>query len=258
MPILRRITVFPIKALDGCDVSEVAVLRNGALANDRRWAIVDAQGRYINGKRTPAVHAVRAIYDDGLTKVTLSSPRGTSAFELSAEANAAAAWLSEQFDLKCRLIENVHGGFPDDGNAPGPTLISTASLEATANWFDGVDLPEMRRRIRANLEIDAPAPFWEDQLADDGGQPRRFSIGGVVYRGRTICARCVVPTRHSLTGEVLPGVTQRFIFRRQDELPVWSPQEQFDHYFRLAINTSAEWVENGAVLRVGDELTLLG
>jgi uncharacterized protein YcbX len=256
MPILRRITVFPIKALDGREVSEVAVLRNGALANDRRWAIVDAQGRYVNGKRTPAVHAVRATYDD-LTKVTLSSPRGTSTFALPAEANAAAAWLSGQLALKCRLIENAHGGFPDDGNAPGPTIISTASLELAANWFEGVDLPEMRRRIRANLEIEAPAPFWEDQLADDGGQPRRFSMGAVVYRGRTICARCVVPTRHSLTGEVLPGFTQHFTSRRQRELPSWSPAEQFDHYFRLAINTSAEWVEEGAVLRVGDELTPL-
>jgi uncharacterized protein YcbX len=257
MPILRRITVFPIKALDGCEVSEVAVLRNGALANDRRWAIVDAQGRYVNGKRTPAVHPIRAIYDDPLTKVTLSSPRGTSTFALPAETNAAAAWLSEQFDLKCRLIENAHGGFPDDGNAPGPTIISTASLEATAHWFEGVDSPEMRRRIRANLEIDAPAPFWEDQLADDGGQPRRFSLGGVVYRGRTICARCVVPTRQSLTAQVLPGFTQLFTSRRQSELPSWSPAEQFDHYFRLAINTSAEWVEDGAVLRVGDELAPL-
>ena len=254
MPSLRRITVFPIKALDGCEVSEVAVLRNGSLANDRRWAIVDAQGRYVHGKRTPAVHAIRATYLDDLTKVTLSSPRGTSTFELPADANAAAAWLSQQLDLKCRLIENDHGGFPDDGNAPGPTLISTASLEATANWFEGVDLPEMRRRIRANLEIDATAPFWEDQLGDDGGQPRRFSLGSVIYRGRTICARCVVPTRHSLTGEVLPGFMQQFTLRRQDELPNWSPPEQFDHYFRLAINTSAEWVESGAMLRVGDEL----
>jgi uncharacterized protein YcbX len=115
----------------------------------------------------------------------------------------------------------------------------------------------MRRRIRANLEIDAPAAFWEDQLADHGGEPRRFSVGGVVYRGRTICARCVVPTRHSLTGEVLPGFTQEFTVRRQHELPAWSPPEQFDHFLRLAINTSAEWVEDGAVLRVGDELTPL-
>jgi uncharacterized protein YcbX len=254
MTSLRRITVFPIKALDGCDLNEVEVLRNGALANDRRWAIVDAQGRYVNGKRTPTLHAIRAMYDDDLRNVTLTSPRGRSTFELPTEAPDAAAWLSEQLDLKCRLIENAHGGFPDDGNAPGPTLISTASLEATANWFEGLDLPEMRRRIRANLEIDAPAPFWEDRLADDGGQPRRFSLGRVIYRGRTICARCVVPTRHSLTGDVLPGFTQHFISRRQDELPDWSPQEQFDHYFRLAINTSAEWVESGATIRVGDEL----
>jgi uncharacterized protein len=256
MPTLRRITVFPIKALDGCEVEHVNVLASGALQNDRRWAIVDAQGRYVNGKRTPAVHALRATYEETLSKVRLSISGVAATFQLPDESALIAAWLSEALDLKCRLIENADGGFPDDGDAPGPTIISTASLEAAASWFEGVETAEMRRRIRANLEIDAHLPFWEDRLADDGGAPRRFSMAGVVYRGRTICKRCIVPTRDSQSGAVMPGFAQMFVERRQAELPTWSPPEQFDHYYRLAINTSAEWVGSGAVLHVGDELTL--
>jgi uncharacterized protein YcbX len=260
MPILRRITVYPIKSLDGYDVTESRVLPGGALEHDRRWAIFDGQGRVVNGKRTPDIHAIRAAFDETVTTVRLSHDAQEAlqdaSFDLLKSSSDAAEWMSEALGLKCRLVENADDGFPDDTLAPGPTLISTASLAAVAAWFPGLDLAEMRRRIRANLEFEAPDAFWEDQLADDGLHQPRFSIGKVVYRGRTICARCVVPTRDSQTGEVIAGFARAFADRRAAELPAWSPAEQFNHFYRLAINTAPEWIEDDAVLRVGDELKL--
>jgi uncharacterized protein len=261
MPILRRITVYPIKSLDGCDVAEARVLPGGALEYDRRWAIFDGQGRVVNGKRTPAIHMIRAMFDETRTTITLSQESDGSLapshrFQLPRDSSTVAEWLSEALGLKCRLVENPDDGFPDDTLAPGPTLISTASLAAAAGWFPGLDVDEMRRRIRANLEFDAPEAFWEDRLADDGLEQPRFSIGSVQYRGRTICARCVVPTRDSQTGEVIAGFARAFADRRAAELPAWSPAEQFNHFYRLAINTAPEWIEDGAVLRVGDELDI--
>ncbi|MBA3481524.1 MAG: MOSC N-terminal beta barrel domain-containing protein [Pirellulales bacterium] len=261
MPTLRRITVFPIKSLDGCDVTEARVLPGGALELDRRWAIFDGQGRVVNGKRTPAIHAIRAAFDETLSTVRLArDARGSLAssheFHLPGDSSAVAEWLSEALGLKCRLVENADDGFPDDTIAPGPTLISTASLAAVAAWFPGLDVTEMRRRIRSNLEFDAPEAFWEDRLADDGLQQPRFSIGKSVYRGRTICARCVVPTRDSQTGEAIAGFARAFADRRAAELPAWSPAEQFNHFYRLAINTAPEWIEDDAVLRIGDEFVV--
>lgn len=256
MPKVTRITIFPIKALDGCDVTEARVLPSGALENDRRWALVDGQGRFVHGKRTPAIHAIRAAFDGRLQSVTLSGAATSRALRLPEETAGVAAWISDALGLKVRVIENAGGGFPDDGDAPGPTLISTASLVSTASWFEGLDVAEMRRRIRANLEIDAPEPFWEDQLADDGSGRRRFSVGDVAYRGRTICMRCIVPTRDSQSGASVPGFAQSFAARRASELPVWSPVDQFDHYYRLAVNTSADWVPNGAVVRIGDAVAV--
>lgn len=255
MPQLSRITIFPIKALDGVDVPEARVLSNGALENDRRWAIVDAQGRFVIGKQTAAVHAIRARYADELHRVTLSLNDLADTFCMPDEASIAAKWLSDALQLKCRLIENADGGFPDDGDSPGPTLISTASLSATADWFPGLGVAEMRRRIRANLEIDAAEPFWEDRLADDGFTSPRFTVGPVAYRGRTICARCIVPTRDSQTGVGDFDFTKEFVAKREGELPAWSPAEQFNHYYRLAINTVADWVGPDAKIRVGDEVT---
>ena len=259
MPKLCRITVFPIKSLDGVDVEQAKVLASGALENDRRWAIVDAQGRFINGKRTPAVHPLR---------LRLSGPAGASlcislgagvdeeSFRLPDDATAVSAWLSAALQTKCRLIENADGGFPDDGDALGVTLISAQSLATAAEWFD-LDADQMRRRIRANLEFDAPAPFWEDQLVDHGAAPRRISVGNVILRGRTICMRCVVPTRDWRTGEAIPGFARTFADRRRESLPDWSPPEQFDHFYRLAINTSPDWIPEGATVRLGDQVQLV-
>jgi uncharacterized protein YcbX len=255
MPKLCRITIFPIKALDGVELTHARVHANGALENDRRWAIVDAQGRFIHGKQTAAVHAIRANYSEQIDRAWLSAEGRAEEFRLPEDAPEAANWLSEALGLKCRLIENPAGGFPDDGDSPGPTLISTASLEATAKWFPGLSLDEMRRRIRANLEVDANEPFWEDRLADDGRRSPRFTVGPVAYRGRTICARCIVPTRDSQTGHGDPAFPRTFVERRAEALSEWSPSEQFDHYYRLAINTIADWVGPDAVIRVGDEVT---
>ena len=258
MPTLARITVYPIKSLDGYDMPEAAVVPSGALANDRRWAIVDPQGRLINGKRTPAVHQIRSVYGNNFATVTLSvAGHGESpTFDLARESPAIAQWLSDALKTKCRLIENPDGGFPDDGDAPGPTLVSTASLATAAAWYEGIDQDEMRRRIRANLEVDAPEPFWEDQLADDGLAPHTFSVGEVQYRGRTICQRCPVPTRDSHSGAPVPGFARTFADQRQATLPAWSPVAQFNHFYRLAINTSPAWIPDNAVLRLGDEIAL--
>jgi uncharacterized protein YcbX len=40
MPQLQRITIYPIKSLDGVDVPAAALLPSGPLENDRRWAIL--------------------------------------------------------------------------------------------------------------------------------------------------------------------------------------------------------------------------
>jgi uncharacterized protein YcbX len=70
--------------------------------------------------------------------------------------------------------------------------------------------------------------------------------------------RCVVPTRDWQTAAATPGFARTFADRRRETLPDWSPEEQFDHFYRLAINTSPDWIPKGAVLRLGDEVHLVG
>jgi uncharacterized protein len=258
MPAISRITLFPIKSLDGCDVPAATVLPSGGLQHDRRWAIVDAEGVMVNAKRRPTLHRIRAEFGADIESVELSAQGQRQVFRLPDEAKEIAHWLHLAFGVECRIVEDRTGGFPDDDAAPGPTIVSTASLAAVASWFPGISEDEARRRFRANLELDAPAPFWEDQLGADGSHRPRFAVGPVVFTGATICQRCPVPTRDSHTGEVWPGFARQFADQRSAELPEWAPASQFDHFYRLAINTVLESIDAGATIRVGDELRIVG
>src|SRR5688572_3286129 len=135
MPTLARILVYPIKSLDPIRVEHARVLASGALEFDRQWAIVDASGKFINGKRTPLVHRLRTSFDERIERVTFQFEGRTASFHLSNELEALESWLSEVFGQSVRLLENAYGGFPDDTEAPGPTVISTATLETVASWF---------------------------------------------------------------------------------------------------------------------------
>ena len=257
MPSLTRINIYPIKSLGGCDVSAATVLASGALEGDRRYALVDSWGNFVNGKSCAEIHAIRAHYEMSLDSVTLSHQRMEKKFSIADEREAIAEWCSEVLEVKCRMMENTDYGFPDDSDAPGPTLVSTASLAQVADWFPGLDLPEIRRRVRANLEVDDTPPFWEDGLVTERQKIRRFRIGDVVWQGRGVCERCVVPTRDSQDGTVRQGFARVFAEQRQQCLPEWSPDERFDHFYRLGINTGIDNVEAGNAIRVGDVVELV-
>ncbi len=169
------------------------------LTNDRRFALFDKDGRVINGKRTPAVHSIRAEFDLPKQMVALRGAASgeTTEFSLVDDQAKIAIWLSDFLGQSCTFAENAAGGFPDDANSPGPTLISTATLETVAGWFAGLTLDEARRRFRANLEIGGVEPFWEDCLAGPPGTTIPFQIGDVHLEGVNPCQRCVVPTRAS-------------------------------------------------------------
>ncbi|MCG8448003.1 MAG: MOSC N-terminal beta barrel domain-containing protein [Pirellulales bacterium] len=259
MPTLTRITIFPIKSFDGHDVREVKVLPGGALAGDRRYALIDGLKRFVNGKRCAAIHQIRATYSDDLQNVTLMHGENHATFNLATAGEELANWCGDVLQQTCRLAENRETGFPDDCEAPGPTLISTASLAEVAGWFDGIDVAESRRRFRMNLEIDGDTPFWEDQLvAEHRHKISRFQIGDVIWQGRGACQRCAVPTRDAYCGRATPRFAQQFSERRQACLPGWAPVERFDHFYRLGVNTGLDSMENGNIMRVGDSVTVLG
>jgi uncharacterized protein YcbX len=280
MPTLDLIMLYPVKSLDGLAVAGARVLPSGALENDRRWRLVDMEGRVVNAKRTPLFHAIRAEFALDERLVTLEiDPAAMAAgaipgidrlknlrrelFHLVPGPEGPCGWLSEALGVEVLLEERPDGGFPDDRDAPGPTLISTASLEEVARWF-GFDIAESRRRFRANLEIGGCDAFWEDTLASPAragrspslgelppelpldpyadlppAEPREFSIGEARFLATNVCKRCVVPSRDSRSATVTAHFRDAFEARRGRDLRGDVDASAWNHLYRLGVNTRA-------------------
>ncbi len=268
-PRLVNIRLHPIKSLDPISVPEARISRSGSLVLDRAWALYSVDGKWVNGKRTPAIHLIRANYSPDLSSVTLSVPGDrreipARTFAFPEAYEDAAEWFSVFFEQQI-ILRYSEDGFPDDTVAHGPTIVSKASLEAVANWFapspkgfPGIGLDEARMRFRATLEINGVPAFWEDQLfGEDERSMVRFRIGEVHFEGSNPCARCPVPPRNPLTGENIDGFQRHFTQMRESTLPAWSPRARFDHFYRMSTNTRVAPSERNKLLRVSDPLQLL-
>ena len=281
-PRLVNIRLHPIKSLDPVFVPEARISPSGGLALDRAWALYAVDGKWVNGKRTQAIHLIRASYSPDLGEVTLSVPGDrreipTRTFAFPSAHEEAAEWFSVFFEQQI-IVRYSENGFPDDTVASGPTIVSTASLESVSEWFTlrnegfgptpqgpalrdegfpGVTVDEARQRFRATLEINGVPAFWEDQLfGEDERSVVRFKIGEVNFEGSNPCARCPVPPRNPQTGEILEGFQKRFTQLRESTLPPWSPRPRFDHFYRLSTNTRVAPSETNKLLRLGDVLHL--
>ena len=269
-PRLANISLYPIKSLDPMHVKEARMGPGGGLEFDRAWALYSADGQWVNGKRSAAVHLIRAVFAPDISSVTLSVPGDrrkipTKTFAFPGDTASASKWFSNFFEQPI-TVRHTPEGFPDDTIANGPTIISTASLQAVCGLFPGMTIGDARLRFRTTLEIDgdrsaaAPAEvpaFWEDQLF--GAEERsavRFRIGEVNFEGSHPCVRCPVPPRDPHTGVIIPGFQKIFSDYRRSHVPAWCPEARFDHYYRLATNTRVASSEAGKILRVGDLLVL--
>lgn len=255
---LARIDLYPIKSFDPVTVQSARLLPSGGIENDRRFALFDAQGKVVNGKRTPFVHALRFTFDDAIEHVTIAARDGSceQTYSLADDRAALASRLAEHFGQPVTLRENPAAGFPDDTLAPGPTVLAAETLAAVADWF-GLSFDDARRRFRANLLIEGGGPFWDDRLFGPPGDPVLFRVGDVMLFGTNLCARCVVPSRDPATAEQTSGFAKTFADRRRQSLPPWADPDAFDHYFRLAVNTRLFAPPAGGLIRVGDPVELV-
>lgn len=264
MPRISRITLYPIKSLPGVDVQTATFTAAGSLLHDRAYAMQDDAGACVNGKASADVHRLRAqcFFDDGVPAVTLELPGETRRFRLcptesSRDIAALALELSSHFRRTIRLVHDSDGGFPDDTDSPGPTIVSSSSLEEVTRWYGGLTVQGMRSRFRANIELGDCDAFWEDGLYGPPGVARRIRVGTTELFGVNPCKRCVVPSRDPVTGEGPAGFQRTFVESRRRTLPAWVDASRFDFYYRLAVNTRPAADMSGQTISVGDRVELV-
>jgi uncharacterized protein len=196
-------------------------------ADDRRWLVLDADGKMLTQREEPAMVRIKPVADGdtlhltsiGHPDLTVESTAGdlvdmrlfSNPLRLSPVGEAADAWLSVVLDRKVRLMwlddprrrpVNPDYSRPDDrvnlADAFPVGLGNTASLNALNDLLleAGSDEgPIPMTRFRPNIEIAGAAPWAEDDWV--GG---RIRIGDVVFQAPKGIARCVITTTDQDTG----------------------------------------------------------
>jgi uncharacterized protein YcbX len=219
---LSALFVYPVKSCGALAPSSTQVEARG-LADDRRWMIVDLDGRFITGRQLPRLVLLRATpVSGGLTLVapdmtplavvepTTDAPRRfvtvwKDTLDAVDAGDIAAAWLTNFLDRDVRLVfmdARSHRPVSPTHTQPGDEvsfadaypllLISQASLDGLNRRLSNA-LP--MQRFRPNLVVTGDiAPHAEDSW-------RRLRIGGIEFDAVKPCTRCVFTTVDPLRGD---------------------------------------------------------
>ena len=223
---LASIHIYPMKAARAVDLDE-SLVEPWGLAGDRRWLLVDEDGRFVSQREEPSLARVVVTQGPGAIDVSSAGRRGRqiaapaggvhllkvtvcgSTVLAAAAGPEGDAWFSAYLGRPVRLVylddptrRAVDPEYGRDGDvvsfADGYPLLltSTASLDELGRWLteDGAQ-PVPMTRFRPNAVVTGAPPWAEDRW-------RRIRIGAVEFRVVKPCGRCVVTTTDQVTGEV--------------------------------------------------------
>ncbi len=259
-PILSRITIYPVKSLDGMVLQQAMITEGGCLLHDREFAMSDEKGNFINGKSNARVHTLRSSVDFENDTISFKdhTEKTWNHFHLQHERTALESFLSDYFSMPVILLQNKTGRFLDSPDRGGVTVLSTSSLQSVSEWFPGLSLEETRSRFRATLEIEGSEAFWEDNLFSKPGTNIKFRIGDVTVYGTSPCARCAVPSRNPVSGETIQSFQKSFTTERSAKLPAWSELNEYGHFYYMSVNCYIPPTEIGKWVKIGDQVNIIG
>jgi len=254
---IERLRAYPVKGLDALELREARIREGGTLEHDREFALLDADGEMSNGKQSSRFHTLATEYDPETTEIAIDAGgTETRRFTLGSvvDRRRASEWFADFFDADLTLERNDAAGFVDRPTM-GPSVISTATLETVASWFDDVTVEGARRRLRANVEVSGVPAFWEDRFVGEAAPA--FRAGDIRFEGVTPCGRCVVPQRDPDTGEETPDFRKLFVQNRRATFPDWADPDAFDHFYTLMVITQVPQSDRGKPVRVGDTVEVV-
>ncbi len=265
--------LYPVKSLRGFAVPAVEIDELG-FAGDRRFLVIDEAGKFQTQRQIARMALVSTTLANGILTLSAAgagSIRVQTASDPTARLHpvavwksegmqaedcgpAAAAWLSNFLQLKCRLVrigEKFSRPVLKSAARPGdlftfadgaPFLIvseaSVVHLNARIQENHGEPVPI--NRFRPNIVVNGCEAFAEDGWS-------RFRIGDVVFRNAGTSQRCIITTTDQFTGARGKEPLKTLATFRRD------PASRSEVIF--GINVIHE-TKRGTV-RVGDQVELL-
>lgn len=228
------LTIAPVKALGLVHPEAIELGANGVSA-DRRFFLVDEDGRLYNGKRDGRLVRIRPDYDEAGETLILHFPDGTTVTagtdcgepgqvplydRVVATRDLGGPLADAISDYAGRALRLLRVDPPatavDRGSEGAISLLSVAALRGLAAEADVAGSVDARR-FRMLIGIDGI-----EAHAEDGWAGRAVQIGEAVVRPREPVGRCAVTTHDPDTGE--PDLdTLRVIGGYRGEVPTNEP-----------------------------------
>jgi uncharacterized protein len=221
---LSEIYIYPIKSLGGIRLEKTNITSRG-LENDRRFMLVDANGRFLSQREYPQLAIFQTEVEGDFLKITdnntgknlkvnlspisQSAPVSvtiwddtTTAIEVNQEASD---WFTEALGIPTRLVymhEESQRKTEPNYSLTGEEItsfsdgypilvIGQSSLDDLNNRLEK---PVNINRFRPNFVFSNGEPFEEDAWHE-------FTVGDVRFFGVKPCARCIMTTIDQERGE---------------------------------------------------------
>jgi uncharacterized protein YcbX len=197
------------------------------LEHDRRWMVVDGEGRFMSQREVPRMATIWTDLVDGA--LTLSAPEMSSVdvpldprpsetlrvqvwnsvCDAIAVSSLADGFLTEYLGEPCRLVymPETTKRFSNPLYARGEALVGFADGYACLVTGEA-SLGELNKRLAARGAPDVPMNRFRPNIVVKGAAPfaedawENIRIGGAVLRAAKPCGRCQVTTTDQNTGEV--------------------------------------------------------
>jgi uncharacterized protein YcbX len=223
-PIIQQTFIYPVKSLAGIPRDSLVLTDRGA-QGDRRWMLVDNEGRFISQREWPRLCLFRVrTANEGFeiegrrgesVRLPLTLEQGRNAMvsvwsdtvcaiEADQEVNQ---FFSRELDMPCRLVympEESHR-FVDSAYAGDGQLTSFSDAYPLLLIGSG-SLRELNRRLRENSESEMSWDRFRPNIVVATDEPHvedswsEFALGNVEARGVKLCSRCVMTTVDQSSG----------------------------------------------------------
>jgi uncharacterized protein YcbX len=212
------LVIYPLKSAPGCSVASIELDERGP-RGDRRWMLVDENGKYVSLRHVPRLCLIAAeLTDDGIAltldgagRIEVRTPEDgqsgwieanvwSGACRVRVADSAASEDLSRFLDMRCRLAYQPESAAGPDASRYGdfdsqprrialtdgaPLLLT--SMASLADLNARLAEPVPMYRFRPNVVIQGNEPWSEESL-------RAFTIGEVRFDGVKPCPRCAATT----------------------------------------------------------------
>lgn len=263
---ISEVYIYPIKSLGGVSVDSAIVEERG-LQYDRRWMLVDEQGRFLTQREHPQMALINvSITQEGLF---VSHKKNNSSIDIPFKpqtndllkviiwddlchairvSKEADMWFSNMLDFKCSLVY-----MPDDEKRivdPQKKFLSEKHIVSFADAYPFLIIGQSSLNdLNSRLNTPIPMNRFRPNFVFTGGKPneednwKSFTIGNAEFTAVKPCARCVITTTNQDTAE-----------RSGEPLKTLSEYRTINNKVLFGINAIAE---STGVINIKDAIILL-